>query len=499
MKSFSSRRFQKTIPAGLVLAAVLLPLTVWADDTLYEIGPGKPYAHIYDVPTHNLQPGDILRVYAKAEPYREKFLLHGVGTPDKPILLLGVPDAAGNKPVLDGQGAVSGTAKGNYFWNEDRGIIKVGQYTPQKSDHIIIDGFELRNAQRNNTFVDDTGVTRFYGSNAAGVFVEHGDHVTIRNCFIHDNGNGIQTTLVYNLLIEHAHIYNNGAGSSTSAYEHNLYLSGGPGTNATVQFCRFGDLLNDGQQIKFRTETTVIRYNWIEGGKNSQIDLVEDSRNGVSDAFVYGNVIIKPAATNNGRLIHFGQDGGTHVSGVLHFFHNTIINRAGRTVYLFRLSSSNRTAQVHGNIFHKENTSPVYLCGDAAMLGRISGSANWFHTGTNELGALLTNHLGTNPGFANPGAGDYHPTADAPVVNQAVGFVLPMGHAPDLEYVPHLGAQVRPTFGPLDLGAYEYAPEDPTCTVDLDQDGDADGEDLARFCLQYDGDCLSEMAESFGR
>lgn len=500
MKAFSSRiLFIKTFQTVVFLAAVFFSIPSLADDTIYEIGPGKPYAHIYDVPTNNLQPGDIILVTYRAEPYREKFLLHGIGTADKPIILKGVPDASGNKPVLDGAGAVSGTGKGNYFWNEDRGIIKVGQYTPQKSDHILIDGFELRNAQRNNTFIDDTGVTRNYGSNAAGIFVEYGDHVTIINCTIHDNGNGIQTTFVNDLLIEYSHVYNNGAGNASSAYEHNLYLSGGPDSRATVQFCRFGDLLNDGQQIKFRTETTVIRYNWIEGGKNSQIDLVEDSRNGISNAYVYGNVIIKPALTNNGRIIHFGQDGGAQAAGVLHFFNNTIINRAGRTTYLFRLTSTNRTAQVHANIFHKENTSPVYLTGDAAMLGRIAGGDNWFYTGTNEISGFMDNIIGIDPGFTDAAAGEYHPVADAPVVDKALGFSPPAGYDPDQEYVRHLNGQARPAYGPLDMGAFEYASTGPACEIDFDHDGDVDGKDLATFAEAFDDDCLTDIATEFAR
>ncbi|MCP4153872.1 MAG: hypothetical protein GY757_39465, partial [bacterium] len=157
--------------------------------TVYEVGPGKTYARIIDCPTHNLAAGDIINVYYRSTPYREKFLLHGIGTAQNPVKLIGIPDSNGNKPVIDAENAVSSTAI-NYV-NEDRQIIKIGQYNSLHSDHVIVDGFVLKNAHRHNTYTDDHGIVQNYGSNACGIRSEYGGDITIRNCEMYNNENGV--------------------------------------------------------------------------------------------------------------------------------------------------------------------------------------------------------------------------------------------------------------------------------------------------------------------
>ena len=110
---------------------------------------------------------------------------------DSPVTLLGVPDDNGRKPVIDGRNAVSNT--GFSYWNEDRQIILVGQNNPYLADHIIVDGFVLRNANRHNTYTDDNNNVVSYSSNACGLRTEYANHITVRNCEIYNNENGIQS------------------------------------------------------------------------------------------------------------------------------------------------------------------------------------------------------------------------------------------------------------------------------------------------------------------
>ncbi len=177
-----------------ILAIPLLFAWLWCAGNVsaevYEVGPGKPYARIIDCPTHNLMAGDSILVYYKSEPYKEKFLLHGVGTAEQPITLRGVPDASGNKPVIDGEDAVSSLAVD--YWNEDRQIIKIGQYTSHLSDYIIVDGFVFRNADNNHSFINDQGVSSSYLRNACAVRSEYANHVVIGNCETTNAGYGFQ-------------------------------------------------------------------------------------------------------------------------------------------------------------------------------------------------------------------------------------------------------------------------------------------------------------------
>jgi hypothetical protein len=86
-----------------------------------------------------------------------------------------------------------------------------------------------------------------------------------------------------------------------SSQEHNAYMCG---TNTTIQFSRFGETHSDGNNIKDRGRDTIIRYNWIEGGKNRQMDLVDYKNYRASDVYAYGNVIVQGIEMHNNNIIH---------------------------------------------------------------------------------------------------------------------------------------------------------------------------------------------------
>lgn len=464
--------------------------------TEYEVGPGKAYQRITDCPTDNLQPGDIIRVYAKGSPYNEKFLLHGVGTASQPIQLIGVPDASGNKPILDGAGAISGAAKGNYYWNEDRQVIKIGQYSNKKADYVIVDGFVVRNANRNNTYTDDTGQPGRYLENAAGIRPEYANNVTIRNCEIYGNENGIFSSDTDNLTIEQTYVHDNGVGDSNSYTEHNLYLGGGAGSRVLVQYSRFGELQNDGQQCKFRAETLIFRYNWIDGGKNSQLDLVEDSKNGISNAYVYGNIIKKPSVTNNGRMIHFGGDISTDIRrGTLYFFNNTCIFGAQRDGALFSISSANANVVADNNIFFKSSTAQLSTWSGHA---NITGSNNWLSQGIINPDVLTGNLLGTTPGFTNISANDYTLQATSPCVNVVNNFSAPAGQNLDNQYIPHLNFEARPKDSSLDLGAFERKSTPPQTVTISGYVRTANGTGIANVVLHgFSGNVITDQTGKY--
>ncbi|NKB66627.1 MAG: hypothetical protein GKR89_06165 [Candidatus Latescibacteria bacterium] len=418
--------------------------------TVYEVGPGCTYARIADSPTHALEAGDTLKVYARAEPYREVFFVHGQGTEEAPIVVLGVADAAGNKPVIDGRDAVVGGAAD--FWNEDRQLIKIGQYETHRADWVVIDGFVLRFANSDQQFTDKSGARRPFLANASGIRPEYADHVTIRHCEIYGNGNGVQNGAgePQELLVEYCDIRDNGAGRR-SAFEHNLYLAvGGPGSRAVVQFCRVGALASDGQQLKTRVETALIRYNWIEGGANSQIDLVDHPDNGRANAYVYGNIIIKPERTNNGRFIHFGQDLGNERQGTLYFFNNTCILRAGSSFgRLFEISSAGAEVEARYNIFYQVGTADFSLRNG---FDQLSGQFNWLSDAIRGEG-LDDSLVGQDPGFVNAAGGDFRLAASSPCVDVVGAPLLPM--EVERQYEKHLQGGIRPRDGALDLGAWE--------------------------------------------
>src|SRR5262245_11913891 len=69
---------------------------------LYEVGPGKPYANIGDVPWEALQPGDTVLIYWRPTPYKEKWVICRQGTALDPIIVRGIAGPGGELPVIDG-------------------------------------------------------------------------------------------------------------------------------------------------------------------------------------------------------------------------------------------------------------------------------------------------------------------------------------------------------------------------------------------------------------
>ncbi len=446
---------------SLRLAIILLLFFLSsANARVYVVGPDRQYERIIDCPTYDLQAGDTIKVYAREEPYFEKFLLNGIGFEDEPIVLLGIPDEEGNRPIIDGIDAISSLETA--YWNEPRQLILVGQNDARFSDYIIVDGFELRHANPSHQFTDDHQNVVQYAENACGIRAEYCGHLIIRNCDIHDNANGFQngeTDSTQYVTLESCHIHNNGAGSDPERWlEHNIY-AGGRDIHLTVQFCWFGELQNDGQQLKSRAETNIIRYNWIEGGRNSQLDLVDaDYGDDVqANAYVYGNVIIKPEETNNSRMIHYGGESQEPPrKGNLHFFNNTCIVNSERdwgTRRLFEISSDSVMVIADNNIFYMNDNSYELWAGRP----NITGSNNWF----SEIArgdSLLENGLrGEDPGFVDFDNKDFHIVEGSPGIDYVHDYMFPEGHELLYQYVHPTDFEERPiTNDALDIGAFYF-------------------------------------------
>ncbi|MCB1037022.1 MAG: polysaccharide-degrading enzyme, partial [Acidobacteria bacterium] len=429
----------------------------------YHVGPGQPLAAIGDVPWAGLAAGDRVMIHWRAAPYQEKWVINRQGTAAQPIRIEGVRGPGGERPVIQGDGAV--TPAGLNFWNEERGVIKIGgSNTPPDGlpSYIVIEGLEIRSGRPPYTFTNDGGGTQAYVDNAAAIYVEKAEHLTIRDCVLHDAGNGLfigafdgQTQ---DILIEGNYFYDNGIVGS--AFEHNTYTEA---LGITYQFNRFGPLRTgaDGNNLKDRSAGLVVRYNWIESG-NRQLDLVEsDSAVLIADpryrkTFVYGNVLIEPDGAGNSQIVHYGGDNGNAASyrkGNLYFFHNTLVStRTGNTT-LLRLSTQDETADVRNNILL------VTAAGNRlAMMnadGTLDLSHNWTKAGWVGSHGTLTGTInddgtgvtGTDPGFADLGTQDFAlvPGADAEDAGGPLHAATLPDHLPVRHYVVHQGSVARPT------------------------------------------------------
>jgi hypothetical protein len=443
----------------------------------FEVGTGKPYTSIGAVPWETLQAGDTVLIYWRATPYKEKWVIGRQGTAANPITVSGVAGPSGQLPVIDGNGATTRTALN--YWNEVRGLLKIGgsnvpaDTTPQ---YIVIEGLEFRSARPPYTFTAANGSTQSYVNNAASIYVEKGQHITIRNCVLDDSGNGLfigspEAQPSRDFLIEGNYIHSNG--NAGSAFEHNNYSAA---IGILFQYNRFGPLRagTSGNNLKDRSAGLVVRYNWIEGG-NRQLDLVdaEDSVVIVTDpsyrtTMVYGNVLIEPADDGNRQMVHYGGDSGTvgdYRKGTLHMYNNTLISTRTDRTTLLRLSTNQETADFRNNIVY-----PTLAGNTVALLdqtGALFLTHNWFKPGwVSTFGTLDgtihddgTAVTGTSPGFADVGGQNFRLTAGSNAINAGAALaaaVVPL-HNVVRQYVKHQASESRPANAALDIGAYEYS------------------------------------------
>jgi hypothetical protein len=130
-------------------------------------------------------------IYWRSTPYKEKWVICRQGTQAAPITVRGVPGPAGELPVIDGNGATTRSALN--YWNETRAVIKIGGANVPADTlpkFITLENLDIRSARPPYTFVAANGSTQAYANNASSIYVEKGENITVRNCIIHDSGNG---------------------------------------------------------------------------------------------------------------------------------------------------------------------------------------------------------------------------------------------------------------------------------------------------------------------
>lgn len=408
-------------------ALFLVPCAA-APAAVYEVGPGQKLAALAGVPWEKLAPGDVVTIHGRAEPYREKFVLCVRGTAEKPIVVRGVPGPNGDLPVLDGRDAL--TPKTLNYWGGERSVIKIGGANIPADTmpaHLVLENLDVRSARPPFGFTGRKGVEKF-APKAASVFIEKGEHITIRNCALHDSGNGLfASSASRDVMIEGCRIFDNGI--EGSIYEHNSYTES---LGIVFQNNNFAPLRAGcpGNNLKDRSAGLVVRNNWIEGG-NRALDLVDaEGSPGLRDApgyratFVCGNVLIKLDDASNNQVVHYGGDSGKTASyrkGTLHFFQNTVVSRRSGNTVLFGLSTADERVDCRNNIVWDRSGGEKLAILDGP--GRVDLLNNWLPRGWvkshGRIEGVGTSITGDAPGFTGESRGDFQLVPSSPCIRAA--------------------------------------------------------------------------------
>lgn len=441
---------------------------------LYEVGPDKKYTLLEKVPWESLSPGDEVQIHWRAQPYRSKWVLCRRGTQAKPIVIKGIPSEKGNLPVIDGRRAV--TRPQLRYWGEQRGIIKIGGARDPADTmpaHIVIENLDIRSARPSFFYFSSDGLQKYF-QNAAAIFIEKGEHITIRNCFLHDCGNGLFIAPdSKEILVENCAIYHNGI--ADSYYEHNVYTEA---AGMIFQGNYLGPLRENclGNNLKDRSAGLVVRYNWIESG-NRQLDLVDAEGSDTirfdpryRSTYVYGNVLVKRKEDSNTQMIHYGGDSGdedNYRKGTLFLYNNTMVSRRASTT-LVRLSTASEHLDCRNNILYTSHDGSSLAILDEE--GTASLSHNWIKRGwkaahSTRFGKVSAEdeiHSGADPGFQDEEKNLFFLTAKSACLNKAGALpeAVKANFPVKQEFKGPRGMKQRPAASLSDLGALERESEE---------------------------------------
>lgn len=418
------------LQGGIALILATIAPSAWA--ATYEVGPNKTYKNLSEVASQ-LKPGDVVEIQGNAT-YPGNIRLRQSGTADKKITIRGIR-VSGKRPVLSG-GTNTLEIQGN---------------------HYIVEGLDITN-----------GSSRCY--------YHHGHDITMRDTVIHDcPSHGIlgADSDSGSLTLEYSEVYRTGDGDR----RHQIYMAtderAHPGAVFRMQHT-FVHSPNGGNNVKSRAERNEIYYNWVEGSRYHELELIgpdgTDPNLKREDSDVVGNVLRK---TSNFWAVRFGGDGTGDTKGRYRFVNNTVILQSGSSG-VFRLFDGIESLEAHNNVFYAPGNSSFRVLEEGSAkwaTGRkVAGQNNWVLSSATQVPSEWSGTLkGNHPGLVSLDGFNLKPTADSPLVNAGAEnhsgpsghpfpnpLAAPLYHPPARKLEAPGSAEARPKSGRIDIGAYEY-------------------------------------------
>jgi hypothetical protein len=297
-----------------------------------------------------------------------------------------------------------------------------------------------------NTTVENIEFSGAHVVDQNGVGIrQQGNNLTVRNCYFHDNDEGILTdgSLSSTITIEFSEFAFNGFGDGQS---HNVYI----GNIGTLIFrYNYSHHAKIGHLLKTRASQNFILYNRLSdeatGTASYQIDI---PNGGLS--YVIGNVIEQGPNNDNSTLVSYLAEGTNpgNPSTQLFVINNTFANDAASGTFVAPAAGA-APVVIKNNIFFGPGT--------------ITGQAT----------AIKANNFSGNANFVNAAGFDYHLLTGSPAINAGVdpGADGTFSLSPVFQYVHPACAEGRTLSGTIDIGAYEFgggtgiAPAGGTCST----------------------------------
>jgi hypothetical protein len=266
--------------------------------------------------------------------------------------------------------------------------------------------------------------------NGAGIRQE-GVGLTVRNCYFHDNENGILGGGGDGeVVIEYSEFAANGHGDGLS---HNIYI------NRVTSFTLRGSYSHHariGHNVKSRAIANYILYNRIMDEASGTSSYAIDLPNG-GITYLIGNLIQQGPDTENSTIVSYGAEGLQNPVNEFYAINNTIVNdrpQGGRFLFV---AAQAGLVRVVNNLF----------VGKGTILD-----------GLGELSHNLTNVTSNRVGFLDSKIYDYRLGRSSPATDAGTEPGTANGYplAPVSHYLHKSRLEPRVRVGPIDIGAYEY-------------------------------------------
>lgn len=320
-------------------------------------------------------------------------------------------------------------------WSKNNLVIKgVGGKPHMIANSQNIQGKGIWITSGNNITVENiefSGAT-VADKNGAGIRAE-GPDVTIRNCYFHNNENGILTNNPYsgNVLIESSEFSYNGYGDGQS---HNLYIGH---VNKLIFQYNYVHHANIGHNLKSRANENIILYNRIADEDTGNSSRLIDLPNG-GFSIIMGNILMQGNNAVNNNMVGYGLEGLTNSLSELYFINNTMVNKKTGSNRFLHIQSGTNVVQVINNVF-------------AGIGTLIDGTATLT---TKNL--IETNIAALH--FVNESNYNYNLLSTSPAINIGTALTSVKGYSlvPSKTYVHPMDFENRVLVSTMDVGAYEY-------------------------------------------